>query len=55
MNTIEQATQDVEYMVRGRDEISSREIRNEVIKDLEGNVPKAAHSWRIRERVQRMS
>ncbi len=50
MGTIEQATQDVENMAMDRNEISSREIRNEVVNDLESNAPKAAHSWRNYER-----
>jgi len=50
MGTIEQATQDVENMAMNRNEISSRDIRNEVVNDLESNAPKAAHSWRNYER-----
>ncbi len=51
MSTIEQATQDVENMTMNRNEISSKEIRNEVVNDLESNAPKAAQSWRNYERT----
>jgi transcriptional regulator NrdR family protein len=46
MKTIEHATQDAENLARNRNEISTKELRNEVINDLETDAPEVAQSWR---------
>jgi transcriptional repressor NrdR len=54
MRTIEHATQDAENLARNRNEISSEEIRNEVVNDLESDAPEVAQSWRNYERTHGM-
>jgi len=51
MRTIEHATQDAENLARNRNEISTREIRNEVINDLESDAPEVARSWKNYEKT----
>lgn len=46
MKTIEHATQDAENLARNRNEISTKELRNEVVNDLESDAPKVAQTWR---------
>ena len=46
MKTIEHATQDAENLARNRNEISTTELRNEVVNDLESDAPKVAQTWR---------
>lgn len=46
MKAIEHATQDAENLARGRNEISTKNIRDEIVNDLESDAPKAAQSWR---------
>lgn len=51
MRTIEHATLDAENLARNRNEISTREIRNEVINDLESDAPEVARSWKNYEKT----
>lgn len=46
MRAIEHATSDAENIAKNRNEINAQEIRNEVLNDLESDVPEAAQSWR---------
>lgn len=46
MKAIEHATQDAENLARDRNEISSQELRNEIVNDLESDAPKVAQAWR---------
>ena len=46
MKAIEHATQDAENLARGRNEISTKDIRDEIVNDLESDAPEAAQSWR---------
>jgi transcriptional repressor NrdR len=46
MKTIEHATRDAEELAMNRNEISSKELRNEIINDLESDAPEVAQSWR---------
>jgi Predicted transcriptional regulator, consists of a Zn-ribbon and ATP-cone domains len=50
MKAIEHATQDAENLARGRNEISSEDLRNEVVNDLESDAPQVAQAWRNYER-----
>lgn len=55
MGAIEHATGDVESLAQNRDKIKSQEIRNEVINDLESEVPEAAQAWKNYEKQHRIS
>ena len=46
MKAIEHATQDAENIAMNRNEISSKELRNEIVNDLESDAPEIAQSWR---------
>jgi transcriptional regulator NrdR family protein len=46
MKAIEHATRDAEKLAMNRNEISSKELRNEIINDLESDAPEVAQSWR---------
>ena len=46
MKAIEHATSDAEELAMNRNEISSKELRNEIINDLESDAPEVAQSWR---------
>ncbi len=46
MKAIEHATQDAENLARGRNEISSKDLRNEIVNDLESDAPEVAQAWR---------
>jgi transcriptional repressor NrdR len=46
MKAIEHATQDAEKLAMNRNEISSKELRNEIVNDLESDAPEVARSWR---------
>ncbi len=46
MKAIEHATQDAENIARERNEISTQEIRNEIVNDLESDAPQVAQAWR---------
>ena len=46
MNAVEHASQDAMNLARGRNEIKSKDLRDEIVNDLEGDVPKAAQAWR---------
>jgi len=50
MKAIEHATQDAENLARGRNEISSEDLRNEVVNDLESDAPQVAQAWKNYER-----
>ena len=50
MRAIEHATQDAENLAKERNEISSKELRNEVVNDLESEAPQVAQAWRNYER-----
>jgi len=46
MKAIEHATHDAENLARGRNEISTKDLRNEIVNDLESDAPEAAQAWR---------
>ena len=46
MKAIEHASQDAEKLAMGRNEISSKDLRNEIVNDLESDSPKVAQAWR---------
>jgi hypothetical protein len=46
MDAIEHASQDAMNLARDKNEISTKELRDEIVNDLEGDVPQAAQSWR---------
>lgn len=46
MKAVEHASQDAMNLARGKNEISTKDLRNEILNDLEGDVPKAAQAWR---------
>lgn len=46
MKAIEHATQDAEKLAMNRNEISTKDLRNEILNDLEGDAPKVAQAWR---------
>ena len=46
MKAIEHATQDAEELAMNRNEISTKDLRNEVLNDLESDAPKVAQAWR---------
>ena len=50
MKAIEHTTADVESLAENRNEIEVKEIRDEVINDLESEVPEAAQKWRSYEK-----
>ena len=55
MKAIEHATQDAENLARDRNEISSEELRNEIVNDLESDAPQVAQAWRKYERQHGIS
>ncbi len=55
MKAIEHATQDAENLARDRTEISSEELRNEIVNDLESDAPQVAQAWRKYERQHGIS
>ena len=46
MEAVEHASEDAMNLARGRNEISTKDIRNEIVNDLESDAPEAAQSWR---------
>jgi len=46
MKAIEHASEDAMNLAKGRSEINSKDIRDEILNDLESDVPEAAQSWR---------
>ena len=46
MKAIEHATQDAENIARNKNEISTQELRNEIVNDLESDAPEVAQAWR---------
>lgn len=54
MKAIEHASEDAMNLARGRNEISSKELRDEILNDLEGDVPEAAQAWRKYEKQHGM-
>jgi transcriptional regulator NrdR family protein len=54
MKAIEHATQDAENLARGRNEIKSQELRNEIVNDLESDAPEVAQAWRNYEKQHGM-
>ena len=54
MGAIEHATSDVESLAQDRNEIKTKEIRNEIVNDLESDAPKAAQAWRNYEKQHGM-
>ena len=54
MDAIEHATNDAENLARNRNEISSKDLRNEIVNDLEGDAPEAAQAWRNYEKQHGM-
>jgi transcriptional repressor NrdR len=46
MKAIEHATKDAESLAMNRNEISTKDLRNEIINDLEGDAPKVAQAWK---------
>ncbi|MEN4018463.1 MAG: ATP cone domain-containing protein [Methanobacterium sp.] len=54
MKAIEHASEDAMNLARGRSEVSSKELRNEILNDLESDVPEAAQAWRNFEKQRGM-
>ena len=54
MSAVEHASQDAMNLARGKNQISSKDLRNEILNDLESDVPEAAHAWRNYEKQHGM-
>lgn len=54
MKAIEHATQDAENLAKNRNEISTQELRNEIVNDLESDAPEVAQAWRNYEKQHGM-
>jgi transcriptional regulator NrdR family protein len=54
MSAIEHASQDAMNLARGRNEIRSKELRDEIVNDLESDAPEAAQAWRKYEKQHGM-
>lgn len=46
MSAVEHASEDAMNLARGKNEVSTKDLRDEIVNDLESDVPKAAQSWR---------
>jgi len=46
MKAIEHATEDAESLAMERNEVSSKELRNEIVNDLESDAPQVAQAWK---------
>ena len=46
MSAVEHASQDAMNLARGRNEVNTKDLRNEIVNDLESEVPEAAQAWR---------